>query len=257
MILRKSNKVIVLGITGRQGTFWTEKMLAYGTQIVAGVHPKRAGERHCDVPIFGSTAEAVRETGADSAVMFIPPVSAREAALSAIEAGIEVLVVLTEHIPAQDVMALLAAAVRRGTRIIGPNTAGLVTPGECFAGIMPAFVPSVFKPGPIGVISRSGSLGTLVCLELTQSGLGQSAFIGIGGDPMLGTTTRDALAVLDRDLATGAVVNCRRDRRHYGRGRRAIRQDNAQAGSSLDRRRCFAARQEDGPRGRHRDRKSR
>jgi len=206
MILRKSNKVIVLGITGRQGTFWTEKMLAYGTQIVAGVHPKRAGERHCDVPIFGSTAEAVRETGADSAVMFIPPVSAREAALSAIEAGIEVLVVLTEHIPAQDVMALLAAAVRRGTRIIGPNTAGLVTPGECFAGIMPAFVPSVFKPGPVGVISRSGSLGTLVCLKLTQAGLGQSAFIGIGGDPMLGTTTRDALAALDRDPRTEASV---------------------------------------------------
>ena len=206
MILRTSNQVIVLGITGRQGTFWTEKMLAYGTPVAAGVNPKRAGERHCDVPIFGSTAEAARETGADTAVMFIPPVSAREAALSAIEAGIKVLVVLTEHIPAQDVMAMLAAAARRGTCIIGPNTAGLVTPGECFAGIMPAFVPSVFKPGPIGVISRSGSLGTLVCLKLTQAGLGQSAFIGIGGDPMLGTTTRDALVALDRDSRTEAAV---------------------------------------------------
>ena len=99
-----------------------------------------------------------------------------------------------------------AAAARHGTRIVGPNTAGLVTPGECFVGIMPAFVPSVFRPGHVGVISRSGSLGTLVCLKLTQSGLGQSAFIGIGGDPMLGTTTRDALAVLDRDLTTEAVV---------------------------------------------------
>ena len=257
MIVRKSDKVIVLGITGRQGTFWTEKMLAYGTRVVAGVNPKRAGERHCNVPIFASTAEAVGESGADIAVMFIPPAAARAAAVSAIETGIKLLVVLTEHIPAQDVMAMHAAAARHGTRIVGPNTAGLVTPGECFVGIMPAFVPSVFRPGHVGVISRSGSLGTLVCLKLTQSGLGQSAFIGIGGDPMLGTTTRDALAVLDRDLATEAVVNCRRDRRHYGRGRRAIRQDNAQAGSSLDRRRCFAARQEDGPRGRHRDRKSR
>jgi succinyl-CoA synthetase alpha subunit len=198
MIMRKSSKVIVLGITGRQGTFWTEKMLAYGTQVVAGVNPKRAGGRHCDVPIFGSTAEAVRDTGGDVAVMFIPPATAREAAVSAMEAGIKHLVVLTEHIPAQDVMAMLAAAARHGTRIVGPNTAGLVTPGECFIGIMPAFVPSVFKPGHVGVISRSGSLGTLVCLKLTQSGLGQSAFIGIGGDPML--------AALDHDPATEAVV---------------------------------------------------
>ncbi|TMJ91237.1 MAG: succinyl-CoA synthetase subunit alpha, partial [Alphaproteobacteria bacterium] len=172
MITRKSSKVIVLGITGRQGTFWTEKMLAYGTQVVGGVNPKRAGGRHCDVPIFGSTAEAVRDTGGDVAVMFIPPATAREAAVSAMEAGIKHLVVLTEHIPAQDVMAMLAAAARHGTCIVGPNTAGLVTPGECFIGIMPAFVPSVFKPGHVGVISRSGSLGTLVCLKLTQSGLG-------------------------------------------------------------------------------------
>jgi succinyl-CoA synthetase alpha subunit len=206
MIVRRSNKVIVLGMTGRQGTFWTEKMLAYGTQIVAGVNPKRAGEQHCTVPIFGSTAEAVRETGADVGVMFIPPAAAREAAVSAIEAGIKLLVALTEHIPAQDVMAMHAAAARHGTRIVGPNTAGLVTPGECFVGIMPAFVPSVFRPGHVGVISRSGSLGTLVCLKLTQSGLGQSAFIGIGGDPMLGTTMCDALAVFDHDPATEAVV---------------------------------------------------
>jgi succinyl-CoA synthetase alpha subunit len=206
MILRKGNKVVVLGITGRQGTFWTEKMLAYGTQVVAGVNPKRAGERHCNVPIFASAADAVRETAADVAVMFIPPANAREAAVSASEAGIKLLVVLTEHIPAQDFMIMHAAAVRHGTRIIGPNTSGLVTPRECFVGIMPAFEPSVFKPGPVGVISRSGSLGTLMCLKLTQSGIGQSAFIGIGGDPMLGTTTREALGALDHDANTGAVV---------------------------------------------------
>jgi succinyl-CoA synthetase alpha subunit len=206
MIVRKKDRVAVLGITGKQGTFWTEKMIAYGTNVVAGVNPKRAGESHVGVPIFATTAEAAGAAGADVAVMFIPPPLAKEAAVSAIEAGVKLLVVLTEHIPAQDVMAIHAAAARRGTRIVGPNTAGLVTPGECFVGIMPAFVASVFAPGRVGVISRSGSLGTLVCLNLTRAGLGQSAFIGIGGDPMLGTTTRDALEALDTDLGTDAVV---------------------------------------------------
>ncbi|HET7805056.1 MAG TPA: succinate--CoA ligase subunit alpha [Pseudolabrys sp.] len=206
MIVRKNDRVVVLGITGKQGTFWTEKMIAYGTNVVAGVNPKRAGENHVGVPIFATAAEAVAETGGDVAVMFIPPPMAKEAAVSAARAGIKLLVVLTEHIPAQDVMAMHAAAAKHGTRIVGPNTAGLVTPGECFVGIMPAFVPSVFRPGRVGVISRSGSLGTLVCLNLTRAGIGQSAFIGIGGDPMLGTTTRDALEVLDKDSRTDAAV---------------------------------------------------
>jgi len=206
MIVRKNDRVVVLGITGKQGTFWTEKMIAYGTNVVAGVNPKRAGEDHVGVPIFATPAEAVAKTGGDVAVMFIPPPMAKDAAVSAAQAGIKLLVVLTEHIPAQDVMAMHAAAARHGTRIVGPNTAGLVTPGECFVGIMPAFVPSVFRAGRVGVISRSGSLGTLVCLNLTRAGIGQSAFIGIGGDPMLGTTTRDALEVLDKDSRTDAVV---------------------------------------------------
>lgn len=206
MIVRRNDKVVVLGVTGRQGTFWTEKMIAYGTQVVAGVNPKRTGDVHCGVPIYATPQDAARETGANVAVLFIPPATACEATVSAIEAGIALVVVLTEHIPAHDVMAMHAVAVRRGTRIVGPNTAGLVTPGECFVGIMPAFVPSVFKPGRVGVISRSGSLGTLTCLNLTRAGLGQSAFIGIGGDPMIGTTTRDALIALDRDDRTDAVV---------------------------------------------------
>jgi len=206
MILRKQDRVIVLGITGKQGMFWTEKMLGYGTNVVAGTNPKRAGQEFSGVPIFATTAEAVAKVGGDVAVMFIPPAAAREAAVSAIDAGVKLLVVLTEHIPAQDVMAIHAAAARHATRVVGPNTAGLVTPGECFVGIMPAFVPSVFKPGRVGVISRSGSLGTLICLNLTRAGLGQSAFIGIGGDPMLGTTTRDALEALDKDAGTDAVV---------------------------------------------------
>lgn len=206
MIVRKTDRVVVLGITGKQGTFWTEKMIAYGTNVVAGINPKRAGETHVGVPIFASTAEAAKAVGADVAVGFIPPPMAKDAAVSAAEAGVKTLVVLTEHIPAQDVMAMHAAAARHGTRIVGPNTAGLVTPGECFVGIMPAFVPSVFKAGRVGVISRSGSLGTLVCLNLTRAGIGQSAFIGIGGDPMLGTTTRDALEALDKDAGTDAIV---------------------------------------------------
>jgi succinyl-CoA synthetase alpha subunit len=206
MIVRKSDKVVVLGITGRQGTFWTEKMIAYGTEVVAGVNPKRAGDTHCGVPVFASPKDAARATSANVAVMFIPPPMARDAAISTAEAGIKLLVVLTEHIPAQDVMEIHAAAARTRMRIVGPNTAGLVTPGECFVGIMPAFERSVFKPGRVGVISRSGSLGTLVCLNLTRAGLGQSAFIGIGGDPMIGTTTVDALRALDQDSGTDAAV---------------------------------------------------
>ena len=206
MIVRKNDRVVVIGITGKQGTFWTEKMIAYGTNVVAGVNPKRAGETHVGVPIFGTPAEAAQKIGVDVAVMFVPPPMAKQAAVAAAEASIKLLVVLTEHIPAQDVMAIHAAAKRHGARIVGPNTAGLVTPGECFVGIMPAFVPSVFKPGRVGIISRSGSLGTLICLQLTRAGIGQSAFIGIGGDPMLGTTTRDALEALEEDRGTDAVV---------------------------------------------------
>jgi len=206
MIVRRKDRVVVIGITGKQGTFWTEKMIAYGTNVVAGVNPKRAGETHVGVPIFGTPAEAAQKIGVDVAVMFVPPPMAKQAAVAAAEANIKLLVVLTEHIPAQDVMEIHAAAKRHGARIVGPNTAGLVTPGECFVGIMPAFVPSVFKPGRVGVISRSGSLGTLICLQLTRAGIGQSAFIGIGGDPMLGTTTRDALKALEEDRGTDAVV---------------------------------------------------
>ncbi len=207
MIVRAGDRVVVQGITGRQGTFWTEKMRAYGTNVVAGVNPKRAGTLCCDVPVFASVRDAARELGgADVAVMFIPPASALEAARDAIEAGVRLLVVLTEHIPAQDVMRMHALAAAAGCRIVGPNTAGLVTPGAAFVGIMPAFNERVFRPGNIGVISRSGSLGTLVCLDLVQGGYGQSAFIGIGGDPMLGTTAMDALRALEADERTAGIV---------------------------------------------------
>lgn len=206
MIVRSGDRVLVQGITGRQGAFWTEKMQAYGTRVVGGVNPRRAGEICCGVPVYGSAGEAMQAVGFDVAVMFIPPAAAMDAALDAIEAGARLLVVLTEHIPAQDVMRMHASAAAHGTRIVGPNTAGVVTPGEAFVGFMPAFNERVFRPGAIGVISRSGSLGTLVCLSLVSGGFGQSAFIGIGGDPMIGTTTRDALEALERDPRTRAVA---------------------------------------------------
>ena len=206
MIVRGDQRVLVQGITGRQGTYWTERMQAYGTRIVAGVNPKKAGTLHCGVPVFARAGDAMREVGFDVSVLFIPPLGVKAAAQDAIEAGCARLVVLTEHVPVQDVMELLAMARANGGAVVGPNTAGLVTPGECFVGFMPAFESDIFQPGRVAVISRSGSLGTLVCLNLVQAGFGQSAFIGIGGDPIIGTTTRDALQELDADERTGAVV---------------------------------------------------
>ena len=206
MILRGPETVLIQGITGRQGTFWTERMQAYGTKVVGGVNPKKAGIEHCGVPVYASAVEAARAHPIDASVLFIPPMAVRQAALDAIEAGIEKLVILTEHVPVQDVMYLLAAAREAGAQVLGPNTAGAVTPGECFVGFMPAFNARVFQPGPVGVVSRSGSLGTLVCLDLVRAGYGVSAFIGIGGDPVLGTTTLEALRALDRDDRTEAVV---------------------------------------------------
>ena len=206
MIVRGAERVLVQGITGKQGTFWTERMQAYGTHIVAGVNPRRAGTEHCGVPVFASAGEAMREVGFDVSVLFIPPLRVKAAAIDALEAGGPRLVVLTEHVPVQDVMEVLAAARANGAAVAGPNTAGLVTPGECFVGFMPAFEADIFRPGRVGVVSRSGSLGTLVCLSLVQAGFGESAFIGIGGDPIIGTTTRDAVQALDADERTDAIV---------------------------------------------------
>lgn len=211
MIVRQNERVLIQGITGKQGTFWAEQMRDYGTTIIGGVNPKKAGTTHLDLPVWGSAIEAaydLEEMGAsiDASVLFIPPMGMKAAALDAIEAGIKKLVILTEHVPVQDVMYVLAAADDAEAQILGPNTAGAVTPGECFTGFMPAFNDRVFKPGKIGVVSRSGSLGTLVCLNLVQAGFGISAFIGIGGDPIIGTTTGDALRLLDQDEGTEAIA---------------------------------------------------
>ncbi len=206
MIVRAGERVLVQGITGKQGTFWTERMQAYGTRVVAGVNPKRAGAAHCGVPVFASAREAMDGVGFDVSVLFIAPLGVKAAALDAIEAGCPRVVVLTEHVPVQDVMEVLAAARANGAAVAGPNTAGLVTPGECFVGFMPAFEADIFRSGSVGVVSRSGSLGTLVCLNLVQAGFGESAFVGIGGDPIIGTTTLDAVQSLDADERTDAIV---------------------------------------------------
>lgn len=206
MIVSGAERVLVMGITGKQGTFWAGKMREYGTRIVGGTNPKRAGESHLDLPVWASARDAAREARIDAAVLFIPPFGVKDAVLDAVAAGIGKIVCLTEHVPVHDTMYVLAAAREAGARVVGPNTAGLVTAGESFVGFMPAFNPRVFKPGEIGVVSRSGSLGTLVCLNLVQAGLGISSFVGIGGDPIIGTTTRDALETLDRDPATKAIA---------------------------------------------------
>ena len=206
MIIRGTETVLVMGITGKQGTFWAEKMRDYGTRIIGGVNPKRAGEKHLDLPVWASARDATEVAPIDAAVLFIPPFGARDALLDVIDAGIRKIVCLTEHIPVHDTMYALSAARERGARIVGPNTAGLVTTGESFVGFMPAFNTRVFRPGKVGVLSRSGSLGTLLCLNLVQAGLGISSFVGIGGDPIIGTTTRDALVALNEDPKTEAIA---------------------------------------------------
>lgn len=205
IIPRKDTRILVQGITGKQGTFWTERMQEYGAAIMGGVNPKKAGTEHCGVPVYGSAVDASKD-GFDVSILFIPPLGVKAAALDAIEAGAKMVLILTEHIPVQDVMHVMATAREAGTRIVGPNTAGGVTVGETFTGFMPAFNERIFERGGVGVLSRSGSLGTLLCQNIVAAGFGQSAFVGIGGDPVIGTTTRDALEALDEFPATKAVV---------------------------------------------------
>ena len=206
MIVTGNETVVVQGITGKQGSFWTERMIECGTNVVAGATPKKGGQTVAGIPVYDSVIEAAKDHRLDVAVMFVPPLAAKAAVLDAIEAGVRKIVFLTEHVPYHDVMYVLAEARDRGVAVLGPNTAGLVVPGEASVGIMPGFAKNIFQPGNIGVVSRSGSLGTLLALNLVTAGYGQSAFIGIGGDPILGTTTADAVRILDADPRTDAIV---------------------------------------------------
>ena len=205
-ICRRRHRVLVQGITGKQGTFWTERMQEYGTNVIGGVNPKKAGTEHCGVPVHATAVDAAKEGDVNATVMFIPALGVKVAALDAIEAGAKLIVCLTEHVPVQDVMYFLAAAKEAGTTIIGPNTAGTVTVNECFLGFMPAFNPRIFQLGNVGVISRSGSLATLMCQNITTAGFGIKAFLGIGGDPIIGTTTLDALKALDAFEGVEAIA---------------------------------------------------
>ena len=205
-ICRRRHRVLVQGITGKQGTFWTERMQEYGTNVIGGVNPKKAGTEHCGVPVHATAVDAAKEGDVNATVMFIPALGVKVAALDAIEAGAKLIVCLTEHVPVQDVMYFMAAAKESGTTIIGPNTAGTVTVDECFLGFMPAFNPRIFQLGNVGVISRSGSLATLMCQNITTAGFGIKAFLGIGGDPIIGTTTLDALKALDAFEGVEAIA---------------------------------------------------
>lgn len=198
--------VLVQGITGREASFWTQRMRQYGTEVLAGVTPGKGGQFVHDVPVYDSVEVACRRHAVDASALFVPPAAVKGAAAEAIRCGIKQLIILAEHVPVQDVIELLAEASDQGVRVIGPNSPGMVIPDRYFIGIMPAWVKNIFQTGTVGVVSRSGSLGTLICLHLVHGGLGQSAFIGIGGDPVVGTTFLDTLQMFEADPATRAVV---------------------------------------------------
>jgi succinyl-CoA synthetase alpha subunit len=204
IIVNKNSRIVVQGITGKEGTFHTNQMLDYGTHVVAGVTPGKGGQKFEDkVPIFNTVKEAVDATGANVSILFVPPPFAPDAIYEAADAGVDTVVCITEGIPARDMLKVYHYLQKKGTRLIGPNCPGVISPGKCKVGIMPAFI---HKEGSIGVISRSGTLTYEAVHQLTRIGLGQSTCIGIGGDPVIGTRFIDALKLFKEDSETEAVV---------------------------------------------------
>ena len=203
ILIDKDTRVIVQGITGRDGSFHTQHMLDYGTRIVGGVTPGKGGQTVHGVPVFNTAAEAVAATGAQVSVMYVPARFALDAMLDAARSDLEMLVVITEGIPTTDVLRAWRALSGSGKRMLGPNCPGLITPGECKVGIRPG---AIHRPGRIGVISRSGTLTYEIVKELTDAGLGQSTCIGIGGDPIIGSRFIDLLPLFEADPGTDAVV---------------------------------------------------
>ncbi|MDY0003114.1 MAG: succinate--CoA ligase subunit alpha [Polyangia bacterium] len=201
--VNSETRVLVQNITGRTGRFHTQRMLGDGTKIVAGSAPGKAGEKVEGVPVWNTVAEAVRETGANASVVFVPAPGAADAMLEAAAAGVKVVVVITEGIPTLDMVRALPVARSLGARIIGPNCPGIISPGQCKIGIMPYYI---HKPGRVGVISRSGTLTYEAVDQLTRLGLGQSTCIGIGGDPVIGSTFVDVLGAFEEDSDTDAVL---------------------------------------------------
>lgn len=203
ILIDADTKVVVQGITGRDGSFHTQQMIDYGTNIVGGVTPGKGGQTIFDLPVFNSVAEAVEETGADVSVMYVPAKFAKGAMLDAAKGNIKMLVAITEGVPTLDVLEAYEALSAAGIRLIGPNCPGLISPGACKIGIMPG---PIHMPGGIGVISRSGTLTYEIVQELTNAGLGQSTCIGIGGDPIIGTDFVDAVTLFNDDPDTHAIV---------------------------------------------------
>ncbi len=219
--------VLIQGITGRQASFWTGMMLRAGTPVVAGASPGRGGRQVEGLPVYDTVGDAVAHHQVGTSVLFTPSSATRDAAVEAMEAGVRRLVLLAEFVPRHDVLSIMEVARRTGSRVVGPNTAGMVVPGTHSLGIMPGFSNEVFRTGPVGVVSRSGSLGTLICLELVSAGLGQSAFVGVGGDPIVGTTTREAIEELADLPGTRAIVI-------VGEVGGVMEEDAAEAVSKLD-----------------------